>query len=109
MMRRLMNIVLYGRSSYDASMRSPLPAHHPRRFARAFFCARAFTPIPDNKASIVRGGSYAPAFVDVDNYNPRRDGGGTNPARRDGSFTAAGSERRPEEIRIPSGKFVGAL
>src|SRR6266498_6130273 len=109
MMRRLMNIVLYGRSSYDASIRVPLPAYHHRRFAAPLPRARAFTPIPDNQSSIVRGGSYAPKVVPANNHSARRDGGGSRPAHRDGRFTAARSERRPGQIRILFGESVRAL
>src|SRR5215470_16926489 len=109
MMRLLMNIVLYGRSSYDASIRVPLPAYHYRRFAAPLPRARAFTPIPENQSSIVRGGSNAPAVVAVNNHSARRDGGGSHPAHRDGSFTGTRSERRPGQIRILFGKSVGAL
>src|SRR5215813_12707421 len=109
MMRPLMNIVLYGRSSYDASIRVPLPAYHHRRFAAPLPRARSGAPIPDNQASIVSGGNYAPAVVAADNHNASRDGGGAHPAHRDGRFTVARSERRPGQIRILFGEFVGTL
>src|SRR5215475_2741519 len=109
MMRRLMSIVLCVRSSYGASIRVPLPAYHHRRFAAPLPRASAFTPIPDNQSSIVRGGSYAPKVVAANNHSARRDGGGSRPAHRDDCFTAARSERRPGQIRILLGEFDGAL
>src|SRR5262245_61470449 len=109
MMRRLMNIVLYGRSSYDARIRVPLTAYHPRRFAAPLPPARAFATIPENQSSIVRGGSNAPAVVAADNHRASQDGGRTYPAHRDGRFTPARPEHRPGQIRILFGESVGAL
>jgi len=55
MMRPLINIVFYGRSSYGAGMRVPLPAYHHGRFAAPLPRARVFAAIPDNQSSIVLG------------------------------------------------------
>src|SRR5262245_35726442 len=98
MMPPLINTIIYGRSSFDSSILCLLPAPHHRRFAQPVSCAGGVPPIPDNKKSIFCGGSYAPAIVSAGDRNSRRDSGRADPAYRDGSFTAAGSERRPEEI-----------
>jgi hypothetical protein len=43
----------YGRSSYGARIRAPLPAYHHRRFAAPLPRARAFGANPNNQSSIV--------------------------------------------------------
>src|SRR5215475_5874027 len=105
MMRPLMKIVLYGRSSYEASIHVPLPAYHHWRDAPLLFSATAFNPIPDDHASIIFGGSAAPPVADDDDRNDGR----TYPAYRDSRPYATRSQRRTGQTQPFVEKYLHAV
>src|SRR5215813_9493835 len=100
-----MNIVLYGRPSYEASIHVPLPVDHHRRVAPPRFGATALYAIPDNHAAVVRRGCAAPPAVTADN----RTDGRAHPSDRDVCLYAARSEHRTGQAQPLFEEFVHSI